>query len=169
MNQPAKAGVRVSASNREVSKAETIVSASARKKTPVRPSRKASGMKTTTGVSVDPTSGAMMSPRPSRMACRRSPPLRMRAWMDSTTTMASSMTKPIAAAMPPRVMRLKLIPSRCMTTRVMSTATGMTVTAVSVVPQLRRKRKMMTTERIRPKTMDSQTPPTDERTRTDWS
>ena len=33
-------------------------------------------------------------------------------WMASTTTMASSMTRPMAAAMPPSVIRLKLMPGQ---------------------------------------------------------
>ena len=62
MNQAANDGVSVTASTSEVSSDTTIVSARARKKTPVIPSRNASGMNTTTGVSVEPTSGRKISP-----------------------------------------------------------------------------------------------------------
>jgi hypothetical protein len=49
-------GVQVTASSRDASMAKTILSARARKKTPVTPLRNAKGIKTTTGVMVLPTS-----------------------------------------------------------------------------------------------------------------
>ena len=64
INQAASDGVRVTASTSEVSSETTIVSASARKKTPVIPLRNANGMNTTTGVSVEATNGRKMSARP---------------------------------------------------------------------------------------------------------
>ena len=45
------------------------------------------------------------------------------------------MTNPIAAAIPPSVIRLKLNPANRIATRVTSTVTGMTTIAVSVVLQ----------------------------------
>ena len=52
-----RAGVSVTAISSDVSSATTIVRARARKNTPGTPVRYASGMKTTTGVSVLPISG----------------------------------------------------------------------------------------------------------------
>ena len=66
-------------------------------------------------------------------------------------------------------MRLKVSPVSRMDTRVMSTVTGMTAVATSVVPQLCRKRKRITTERTSPKRMASHTLCTDARTISDWS
>ena len=63
------------ASTSEVSSATTMVSARARKNTPVIPSRKASGMNTTTGVRVEPTNGRRSSPMPVWTASRRGRPL----------------------------------------------------------------------------------------------
>ena len=57
MNHAASDGVSVSARTSDASSDTTIVSASARKNTPVMPDKNASGMNTTTGVSVEPTSG----------------------------------------------------------------------------------------------------------------
>jgi len=102
-------------------------------------------------------------------ALRRSMPVAILVWMASTTTMASSMTRPMAEAMPPRVMRLKDIWKMRMATRVISTVTGMTTMATRVEPQSLRKRKMMAMESIRPKMMASQTLWTESRTRRDWS
>ena len=61
----------MTATTRDVSRAETIVRARARKKTPATPSRKAKGMKTTTGVSVLPTRAGPTSRVTDRMACGR--------------------------------------------------------------------------------------------------
>ncbi len=46
----------------------------------------------------------------------------------------------MAAAMPPSVIRLKLRPASRIATSVISTVTGMTTMAVSVVPQFFRNR-----------------------------
>ena len=57
MNHAASDGVSVSARTSDVSSDTTIVNASARKNTPAMPDKNASGMNTTTGVSVEPISG----------------------------------------------------------------------------------------------------------------
>ncbi len=98
----ARAGVNVTATNREISSEETIVRARARKKTPGTPSRKARGMKTTTGVSVLPTRAGPTSRVTDRTACDGECPASSLAWIASTTTIASSITMPMAAAMPPK-------------------------------------------------------------------
>ena len=56
-----------------------------------------------------------------------------------------------------------------MATKVMSTVTGMTTMAVSVVPQFFRKQKMITTDKMRPKRIASHTLRTEARTNWDWS
>ena len=87
-----------------------MVTASARKKLPVTPVTAISGRKTTTGVMVEKTSGRVTSASALRTACTRVSPESRCSTMFSTTTMASSMTRPIAAASPPSVIRLKLWP-----------------------------------------------------------
>ena len=52
---------------------------------------------------------------------------------------------------------------------VINTVSGMTVTAVSVVPQLLRKRKMIRIDRRRPKAIASHTLLSEARTSSDWS
>ena len=66
-------------------------------------------------------------------------------------------------------MRLKVRPVRRMETSVMRMVTGITAVATSVVPQLCRKRKRITTESTSPKRMASHTLCTDVRTISDWS
>ena len=56
-----RVGVQVSARASEVSSETVIVTASARKNTPVTPVMAISGMKTTTGVMVEPISGTVIS------------------------------------------------------------------------------------------------------------
>ncbi len=167
VSHAASDGVSVTASTSEVSSETTIVSASARKNTPVMPRRNASGMNTTTGVSVDPTSGRKISPMPATTASARLTPRVRRVWIASTTTMASSITRPIAAAIPPSVIRLNVRPVSFIDTSVMSTVTGMTVVATSVVSQLLRNTKRIRTESARPKMIASHTLSTEARTISD--
>ena len=89
--------------------------------------------------------------------------------MTSTTTMASSITRPIAAAMPPSVIRLNVRPASFIATSVRSTVTGMTAIATSVVRQRLRKKYRMTTERAMPNRIASHTLRTELRTISDWS
>ena len=98
----------MSAKAREVSSATPTVMARARKKTPVTPVIEMSGKNTTIGVTVEPTRGTRISRMARRIASARDCPESRWRTIFSTTTMASSMTKPTAAARPPRVIRLKL-------------------------------------------------------------
>ncbi len=86
-----------------------MVIESALKKAPVTPVRKARGRKMTMVAADEPNSGRRNSDTASSMVAR---PLSVdsarRRSMCSIITMASSMISPIAAAMPPRVMMLKL-------------------------------------------------------------
>ena len=61
INFSARTGVKVRASTSEVSSATVIVSASERKNAPVTPVSSASGRKTTTGVTVEPMIGIVIS------------------------------------------------------------------------------------------------------------
>ncbi len=170
MIQAASDGVSVIASTRDISSDTVIVIARARKKTPGTPSKNASGMKTTTGVRVDPVSGRKISPTAVWTALRRSMPVAIFVWIASTTTIASSMTRPMALAMPPRVIRLKVMLSMRIASSVTRTVTGMTTIATRVEPRsLRNAIEEMTTERMRPKIMASHTLLTESRTSSDWS
>ena len=89
--------------------------------------------------------------------------------MFSTTTIASSITRPIAAATPPKVMRSKDRPTTYMARNVARTVTGMTRMATNVVPQLRRKAQRMATESRRPIRIASRTEVMEALTSSDWS
>ena len=84
------------------------VIASARKKTPVTPVIEISGRNTTIGVMVEPISGTRISRSALRIASARVWPASRCITMFSTTTIASSITSPTAAASPPSVIRLKV-------------------------------------------------------------
>ena len=132
--------MNVIATSREISREETIVRARARKKTPATPSRKAKGMKTTTGVSVLPTRAGPTSCVTDRMAWDGDWPASSFAWMASTTTIASSITMPMAAAIPPSVIRLKLMWKMRITTSVTSTVTGIPMPTTNAPVRLRKNR-----------------------------
>ena len=69
--------------------------------------------------------------------------------MFSTTTMASSITSPTAAASPPSVIRLKLSPKTRSAMKVTATVAGITSPATSEVPQSRRNTTRMSEARIK--------------------
>ena len=58
--------------------------------------------------------------------------------MFSTTTIASSATRPIAAAIPPSVIRLMVWPKAVSPRSTMATVTGIVATAIAVILKLRR-------------------------------
>ena len=163
------AGVKVTARASEVSRAAVMVTASARKKLPVTPVVAISGRKTTTGVMVEKTSGVASSCSAMRMAVVRDWPASRWTTMFSTTTMASSMTRPMAAARPPRVIRLKDCPMAQRKRIVTATVTGITRPATSELDQSRRKRKRIMQASTSPMKMASRTLAMDSRTSSDWS
>ena len=65
--------------------------------------------------------------------------------MFSSTTIASSTTRPTATARPPRVMMFRVIPVTCITTSAVSTDSGMLTAATSVERRLNRNRKIVIT------------------------
>ena len=87
-------GVHDSARSSEVKRETVMVTASARKKLPVTPVMEMSGRKTTIGVMVEPISGMVSSRSALWMAWKRLWPASRCNTMFSSTTMASSMTKP---------------------------------------------------------------------------
>ena len=89
--------------------------------------------------------------------------------MFSTTTMASSITSPTAAASPPSVIRLKLWPRSAQRDEGHRMVAGITSPATSDVPQSRRNSTMMMEARIRPIRMASRTLLMESPTISDWS
>ena len=161
--------VQESASTNEVSKETLMAMARARKKVPVTPVMLISGRKTTIGVSVDPISGMVSSF--SALAVARngpSPPSRCRT-IFSTTTIASSITSPPAAASPPNVIMLKLWPMIFITMNVTIIVTGTTRPVMMAVPQSRRKSQIISPARKSPMTIASRTLPIEALTMLDWS
>ncbi len=152
-----RAGVQVSASASEASSETDMVTARARKNVPVTPVMEISGRKTTIGVMVEPIRGMVISPRALWIACSRVWPASRCSTMFSTTTIASSMTKPTAAASPPSVIRLKLSPINLRAINVTAMVTGITRPATMEVPQSRRKITRMIEARMSPMMMASRT------------
>ena len=132
-------GVQVSASVREQKSATPTVMARARKKTPVTPVMAIKGTKTTIGVSVEPIKGVVNSFSECATASKRFSPASRRRTVFSTTTMASSMISPTAAARPPSDIRLKLSPSTLSAMKVIRMLMGITMPAMNDEPQSCRK------------------------------
>ncbi len=141
MNQAASDGVRVTARTSDVSRATTMVRARARKKTPVIPLRKARGMKTTTGVRVEPTSGRTISLMASRMAVEPVPSglaLGVDRLDDDDRVVDDEADGGGDAAQGHQVEAQS--PAALIARSVTRTVTGMTRMATSVVPQFFRKK-----------------------------
>ena len=162
-------GVQVSASSKDVNKATVMVTASARKKLPVTPVMATSGTNTTIGVIVEPMSGTVSSRKALSMAWKRLCPASRCNTMFSRTTMASSMTRPTAAARPPSVIRLKDCPVNFRTMNVMRSVTGITIPATKEVPQSRKKRTRIMDESRIPSNTASRTLEMESWTMVDWS
>ena len=141
--------------------------ASARKNVPVTPVIVIRGRKTTIGVMVDPISGSRISRRALRIASLRDWPESRCRTMFSTTTMASSMTSPTAAARPPSVIRLKLSPSARSTISVMPMVAGITRPATMELPQSRRNKTRMMAAKTSPIRIASRTLAMESRTSSD--
>ncbi len=147
----------------------TRARARARKNTAVMPPRKIRGTKTMMGLRVEPMRAGVSSWIALRAASRGVWPIDRCTAMFSTMTIASSITTPTEAAMPPRVMMLKLMLKSFMKTMATRVEIGITSAATTVVRQLFRKPTRTAMERTRPITMLSVTLEMESRTRMDWS
>ena len=116
-----------------------------------------------------PSSASSRRPARSARAIARprpAPPIlpATRRWMFSTTTTASSMTRPMATARPPIDIRLIVSPNRRMTTNVVITVSGSVIAATSVSRQSRRNRSRTMTASTPPMRIASRTLAIDART-----
>ena len=135
-----------------------MVSDKALKNSPVSPLRNASGMKMITVASDEPASGLVKAAASrntaSALPCRV---MRMRRTRCSTITMASSMISPTAAAMPPRVMILNVMPSSLSVSTVASRTVGTAMSAMPVMVRLRRNTSRTSPAKATPMAMASTT------------
>ena len=99
-------GESVSATTPDTQTVPASVKANSRKSAPVRPEVKPIGAKTATSVSVMVMTGAAISRAPFMAASKGLMPSSMWRWMFSTTTMASSTTRPMASTKASSVRRL---------------------------------------------------------------
>ena len=121
----ASAGDSVSAMTPEITIEIEIVIANCLYSVPVTPPRKATGRNTATSTSTMEISAPAICVIASLAACSAERPLlAMLASTFSTTTIASSTTRPIARIRPKRVSMLMEKPSRCMPTNVPTMDTG---------------------------------------------
>ncbi len=161
----------VSASASETSTATVSVAARAAKNCPTTPWSRPSGRNTTTVVMVDVVTGQISSCTAARMAASRPPPARSSRWraMFSVTTTASSITRPIAIAIAPRVIRLNVWPITHITNTVTASVTGIAAALIAVMRPWRRNRSSTSTASTAPISMASRTEWTASRTRAAWS
>ncbi len=131
-------GVVVSDTTSEIMTAADKVMANSRNSRPTCPSMNNSGMNTATSdrlidSTVKPTSRA-----PCSAAAMRSMPASMWRVVFSSTTMASSTTKPVATVSAIRLRLLRLNPSRYMMAKVPSSDTTVATAGITVARALRR-------------------------------
>ena len=154
----------VSASSRETSTASVSVVASAAKNWPTTPCSRPSGRNTTTVVMVDVVTGQISSCTASRMARTRAPPSARWRAMFSVITTASSITRPIAIAIAPSVIKLKVCPRTLITNTVMASVSGMDAALIAVIRPWRRNTSSTSTASAAPTSMASRTELTASRT-----
>jgi len=104
-------GVSVNATKPDTNTAAATVNANSVNKRPVLPCMNASGVNTTASVIVIATTANAISRLPCSAAFFGAMPSSMWRCMFSSTTIASSTTKPIARTMPSKVRMLMLKPS----------------------------------------------------------
>ena len=136
-------GISVIATTSEMPIASATVSAWSRNSCPAIPCTKTSGRNTAIVVSVEATT-AMLTSRVPAMAASRMPRPRSRALaIDSSTTIESSTTRPVASARPPSDITLRLRPKRPMKKNVAMIDTGSDSPTTNVLQPSRRNRKMI--------------------------
>ncbi len=140
------------------------------KKAPVTPVRKARGTKITMVAAEEASRGRRNSDTARSMVGRPlSAPSARRRSICSIITMASSMIRPMAAAMPPRVMMLKLWPVIFSTRLVAASTAGTATTAARVTFQSRRNTSRTRAARITPMMMALRRDEAESRIRSLWS
>ena len=135
----------VTASTSETSTAIVSVMDSAAKNCPTTPCSSPSGRNTTTVVMVDVVTGTISSCTASRMARARSGVKPRWRTMFSVITTASSITRPMAIAIAPSVIRLNVCPTSDMTNTVMASVSGIDAALMAVMRQLAQEEKRMIT------------------------
>ncbi len=131
-------GVSVSATKPETSTAPARVSANSTKIRPVRPGVKASGANTATRVSVMATTAKPISLAPLSAAWKGSSPSSMWRKMFSSTTMASSTTRPMASTRASRVKVFTVKPAAAMMAKAPIRLTGIVTSGMMEARRVRR-------------------------------
>ena len=118
---------------------------------------------------VDVVTGQISSCTASRIAVWRVPPIARWRAMFSTTTTASSITRPIAIAIAPRLIRLNVSPVTHITNTVIAIVSGIAVALTAVMRPCRRNTSSTTTASPAPISIASRTDATLSRTSDAWS
>ena len=153
-------GSTASATGSESATAVASAIESEAKNCPATPPSIPSGRKTTTVVTVVPTTGQNSSSVPRRAASAGGRPASRWRCTASTITTASSITRPTAMANPPSDMRFSVWPKSRSVSSVMPSVSGNDSAATSVARRSRRKRASTITANRAPKSTASRTPRT---------
>ena len=138
-------GDSVSAMTPETITAPASVKANSRNSEPVRPPRKPIGAYTAASVMVIEITGPTISRAPFNEAWTGGMPSSRWRWMFSTTTMASSTTRPIASTIASSVRRLKEKPAISISVQTPISDSGIVITGITTLRSEARNRKITTT------------------------
>ena len=141
-------GSSVNEISRETATEQVTVSANGRNHSPVMPGMKATGMNTAMIENVVAATAMPISAVPLSAAVRRSAPICIWRTMFSRTTMASSISTPIASDRPSKVMKLSVKPHSHTPMNAASTEVGSDSAVISV--ERHELRKAYTTKMVRP-------------------
>ncbi|MCY1529078.1 hypothetical protein D9M68_642060 [compost metagenome] len=140
-------GESVSATKPETTTAPASASANSANRRPVRPGVKAKGAYTAAKVSVMATMAKPISRAPLIAASNGFMPSSIWRKMFSSTTIASSTTRPMASTMASRVSVLIEKPNRYISAQAPTSDTGMVTMGMMLARRLRRKKKITSTTR----------------------
>ena len=136
----ASIGITVNATSNEISREKVTVSAWSPNSCPATPSTKTIGTKTQIVVSVLAVTARPTSPAPCRAASTSSRPESRRRWIDSSTTIELSTSRPMPRVNPPNDMMLSEMSDSIIRKKVAITETGIAMPMINVGLRLRRKR-----------------------------
>ncbi len=144
-----KTGVIVSDTNAEIKTAHATTIPNSRNKLPTKPCKKITGRNTTASVIEVDNTAKKISLLPSNAALRiGKPPSNFRK-MFSVTTIPSSTTKPVASTIPNKVNTFIENPPMYMIKKVAINEMGISIKGLMAINQLRKKKKITITTKLK--------------------
>ena len=162
-------GIKLNATNNEAKRLKAIVQARSLKSCPAIPPTNKIGKNTAIVVKVEAVTAVETCSAPARAASATVNPVSRILKIFSRTTMELSTSIPIPKARPPRLIRFKLIPLKCIKMNVATIDIGIEKLIMTVFGRCLRKMKITRIARIDPRIAVERTSCSAARINVDWS